>query len=545
MTSSSDQASEVPEQAPTVRHHWWVLALILLPSPLLILHSAAEETFYRFWIYTFTPLFALIGAGFWWSLISGFSKGARLRRSLYLLGTLGVSFAIIASVARLEPSASGTSVPRLAWRWSDSSDPKGTPQVSEAPDTSLPIAPPRSLAGANDMPGFLGPQRNAKIPGIHLEPDWTESPPQEVWRKPIGPGWASFAVAGRHAITLEQREEGEAIVCFDLETGSVIWNHLTPSHHFKEPMGGAGPRSTPAIYQNSVYALGATGTLKALKINDGALLWERNILEDATSPNLEYGTTSSPLILPQESTVVVSGGKKGAELLAYHLGDGALAWKTGAQGGSYSSPRLVHFAEKRSLLTVHKEGIAAYDPADGSKLWEFLWGNKLPKVAQPQLVDENQFLVSGSYGHGTHLVNVVPKGEGFQITPVWESRRMKTKFSSPSVIGNYAYGLDEGMFACIDLETGDRVWKDGRYGFGQHLEVGTHLLLLSERGSLVLMTPSPDRHIESARFEVFSKKCWSARCLAGAYCLLRSETEVACLLLPTKSSPSNTNDPLQ
>ncbi|NIP97678.1 MAG: hypothetical protein GWO24_31295, partial [Akkermansiaceae bacterium] len=87
---------------------------------------------------------------------------------------------------------------------------------------------------------------------------------------------------------------------------------------------------------------------------------------------------------------------------------------------------------------------------------------------------------------------------------------MKTKFSSASVINSHIYGLDEGTFACVELATGDRVWKDGRYGFGQHLLVGKHILLLSERGDLVLIDPSPEGHREVARLKVFDDKCWAA-----------------------------------
>jgi outer membrane protein assembly factor BamB len=199
---------------------------------------------------------------------------------------------------------------------------------------------------------------------------------------------------------------------------------------------------------------------------------------------------------------------------------------------------MVELHGRPMILNVHGSGVAGHDPATGEKLWNYTWGNNFPKVAQPLTWQNDKVIITASYNQGSHMLGVLAHQDGtLSVECIWESRRMKTKFSSASIINDHLYGLDEGTLACVDLANGDRIWKDGRYGFGQHLVVGSHILLLSERGMLVLLEPSPEGHRELASLEVMQGKCWAAPTLAGTYCLLRSESEIACLRLPGRVYP--------
>ena len=142
-----------------------------------------------------------------------------------------------------------------AWRWQQTSEDRYLAQRS-SPSRGADFL---EEVGEADWPGFRGPGRDSVVPGITLAEDWQASPPRELWRVGVGPGWSSFAVAGRHLFTQEQRGELEAVVAYDTETGAELWAHEYPSRFF-EAMGGVGPRATPTLSRGRLFALGGRQT---------------------------------------------------------------------------------------------------------------------------------------------------------------------------------------------------------------------------------------------------------------------------------------------
>lgn len=183
------------------------------------------------------------------------------------------------------------------------------------------------------------------------------------------------------------------------------------------------------------------------------------------------------------------------------------------------------------IVSVNAKDVTGHNPSTGEQLWRFDWPGKFPKVAQPLLVDDDLLLVTASYGVGSHLLKVQKQDEGWTVDRVWKTTRMKTKFSSASLLGGYAYGLDEGIMACIDLKTGKKVWKGGRYGFGQQLLVGDRLLVQAEQGGLVILKADPSGHEELAQVKALSHMTWNVPTLAGRYLLVRNDREVVCYRL--------------
>jgi len=472
----------------------------------------------------------LVLLGLWWALRK---RGVHLIR----LGILIVGFAAISFTARrvlrYEGSADGSAFPQLVFRWQK----KNTPVLPKLPaaETAAPAVDEPPPAGAADMPRFLG----AAGDGILLEPDWQTDwqahPPREVWRQAIGLGWSGFAVAGRRAITQEQRGEDEYVTCYDLTDGKLLWSHADKAL-FTEALGGDGPRATPTVdvAKGVVFALGGTGILNCLDVKTGAVKWSRKALQDAgNAPQLEWGKSSSPLLIGD--VVVCSGGSKGASLLAWRRDSGELSWTAGDDGGSYSSPVLLTLAGREQIVSVNRESVTGHDPVGGKVLWTFAWPGKTPKVCQPVAVGTAQVLLTSSYGKKSHLLEIGASGETLTCKAVWSSTAPRTKFSSASVFGTHAYALDEGTLACVDLATGERGWRDGRYGFGQQIRVGEHWLLVqAEKGFVALVKPNAERLDEVSRLEALSAKTWNPPTLAGRWLLVRNDREVICFEIPAK-----------
>lgn len=459
--------------------------------------------------------------GLWWALRQ---KGSRWRRlgTLALLIMGGLLFLRLA--VRYEGSADGSAWPQLAFKWQKKHSP-ALPMLGEV------RAPPEMAgeipAGLQDMPRFLGAQGDGVLPAADFARDWKARPPREVWRIQIGPGWSGFAVAGHRAITQEQRGTQECVTCYDIRTGKLLWSH-TDEAHFNELMGGEGPRAVPTVDAPAgrVFTMGSTGLVNCLDLASGEKLWRRDVLKDAGSTrNLEWGKSSSPLLTAAH--VICSAGDDGASLVAYDRQTGEIAWKSGTDGGSYASPVLLTLAGQPQIVTVNRSSVSGHDPVSGSMRWQFPWPGIFPKVAQPQRVGEDQLLITSSYGVKSHLLQIMPGTQSPVI--IWAASAPRTKFSSASVVGDHAYALDEGTLCCVSLKTGERVWREGRHGFGQQICVGKDLLLIqTEKGPVVLVKPSPEKLIEIARLDALKTKTWNPPTLAGRWLLLRNDREAVC-----------------
>jgi outer membrane protein assembly factor BamB len=472
-----------------------------------------------------------------WALF--FSRLAKRTRLLIFGGLVGA--ALLFSLSFRFSQVSGNMVPLYEWRWAKRSLPTADGQALKS--TGEPAAHPLAKLS---FPQFLGPSRDCKIPGPSLATDWSAEPPEKLWRQPIGAAWSGFAVDAQRAVTQEQRDENEAVVCYNVQTGSVLWLH-TDSGQYKTAIAGEGPRATPTIHNGRVYTLGATGVLNCLELATGKPVWKRHIATDAAldldapvdqiglSSNRnkakEWGYTSSPLIV-DDKVVVSAGGENGKSLFAYDTADGETVWSGGNSRAGYSSARLAKLHGETQILIFNQDGLAAHSPENGSVAWKFDWSAPYPHVSMPVSLPGNRVLLSLGYGKGSKLLQVDFDGGVFSATELWKSIRMKAKFTNLVFHDDHIYGLDDGMFTCIDAERGRRKWKDGRYGHGQILLRGTHILVMAENGEVVLLEANPEKQVELTKFAALDGKTWNPPALAGSYLLVRNHREAACYKLP-------------
>ena len=374
-------------------------------------------------------------------------------------------------------------------------------------------------------PDFRGRQRDGHYAGP-IRTEWPSAGLPLLWKQPVGPGYASFVVANGRAFTIEQRRQQEVVAAYDITTGREVWTHGWDAE-FVEAMGGDGPRATPTYHEGRVYALGALGELRCLDARTGALVWHRNILSDADAENLPWGMSASPLVV-DDSVVVLPGGRQGKSVAAYRKDNGNLLWTALDDQQAYTSPMLVTLAGVRQILIVTASRALGLSPDGRQLLWEFPWATDMGiNVAQPLLFGTNRVFLSASYGQGAAVFEVTRDGDRFATEMLWRNTRMKNKFTSSVLHEGYAYGLDEAILACIDLATGDVKWKGGRYGYGQILLAGSHIIVLTEEGELVLVNATPERHEELARVPAIEGKTWNHPVIADGRLLVRNVREMA------------------
>ena len=183
---------------------------------------------------------------------------------------------------------------QFAWRWTETSEERLLAQTDD--DTRESPSSSAAAASDADWPGFRGPDRNGIVAGVRIATDWSASSPVELWRRPIGPGWSSFAVSGDLLYTQEQRGHDEVVACYNATTGEPVWSHRNGTR-FWEAIGGPGPRGTPTFSDGRVYTFGATGILNALDAGDGAVVWSRNAASDTGTEIPDWGFASSPLVV--------------------------------------------------------------------------------------------------------------------------------------------------------------------------------------------------------------------------------------------------------
>ena len=434
----------------------------------------------------------------------------------------------------------------LHWRWTPTPEERLLAQAgdepaapasapaAEAPEkpfaAPVPEKPPVPAATEKRAiwPGFRGPNRDDVIHGVQIETDWSKSPPVELWRRKIGPGWSSLAVAGNLCYTQEQRGNDEVVSCYNLSTGNPVWKHRDAAR-FWESNGGAGPRATPTLSNGRVYTFGATGLLNALDARNGAVIWSRNAASDTGAKTPGWGFASSPLVVNDLVIVAASG-----RLAAYDAATGNPRWSAPARAGSYSSPQLMTIGGVAQVLLLTGTGVTSVAPADGKLLWEHGWPGT--PILQPARTSDGDVLITTgdmSGGVGTRRIAVAHGSGGWTVEERWTSAGLKPYFNDFVVHKGHAFGFDGSILACIDLKDGARKWKGGRYGHGQLVLLPDQdlLLVLSEEGELALVGATPDQFTELAKLPAIEGKTWNHPVLAGDVLLVRNGEEMAAFRL--------------
>jgi outer membrane protein assembly factor BamB len=444
------------------------------------------------------------------------------------------------------------------------------PRFAEASDRTMPAITGRIelidwQPTSHDYPGFLGRGYWAEVKGVCLECDWRAHLPQEVWRREIGAGWSSFAIAGNCAITQEQRGTEETVSCYRLETGEPVWSRGDATRFdpgsFSAGLGGVGPRATPTIHNGRVFTQSANGYLNCFDMQTGRILWARDVRTDTSSNIVTWGKAGSPLVI--DDTVIISVGTPEdkalratyhSSLVAYDL-NGAVRWAAGNRQASYCTPIVTTLAGERQIISVNEGWVTAHRMTDGAVLWEHPWSGDSdtnPNCTQPIPLAGDRLFLSKGYGVGSTLLHIERDYAGtLTVQPMWDppiALVMQTKFANVVVRDGFIYGLDNTLLECIEIDTGKVKWKKRRrpdFGHGQILLVGNSILVLSETGELVLVEVNAEQYNEQANVQVLDPDnvTWNTLAFSAPYLLVRNAREAACYRLPLNEDRKSRPDP--
>lgn len=427
----------------------------------------------------------------------------------------------------------------LTWRW------EPFPEEAMLASRSNSIVGSEELSGdqidqwleSPEWPKFRGSNGDSKQTGSVFSDDWTKSPPKLIWETPVGPGWSSFVVAGNLLFTQEQLGEEEAVVCYAADTGKELWKQQI-NERFFDPLGGPGPRATPTLSNSMLFVQSAMGELQRLDPKTGKVVWAKDLKEVAERDPPAWGFSSSPLVV-DDLVIVHAGGADDKGTLAFAVESGALKWSAKSGNHSYSSPTVAEIDGKNVVLVLSNDGLSILDPKTGAELLDYEWPHAGYRATQPQVVDGHSILIP-TQELGTRRIKLetvsasADSTGGYKATEEWTSRQLKPDFNDFVIHDDSAYGFDGRFFTCIDVKTGKRNWKGGRYGKGQVLLLADSrlLLVISESGDLVLLKAASDSRQELAKIKAIEGRTWNHPVVIGNRLYVRNSQIAACYELP-------------
>ncbi len=359
-----------------------------------------------------------------------------------------------------------------------------------------------------DWPALRGPRGD----GRSTERGFADQG-EAVWRAEVGLGHSGVAIAGGRLVTVgfDADASQDIVRCLDAATGAELWRFAYAAERNQLGHGG-GSLTTPTIRDDRVFVSHRTGELRCFDLSDGTLVWHRQVARDHGLEGTEYGFGASPLLVGDRVVYAVGG------LVALDATTAKTVWVTESLEAMYSTPARFESSGKARVAAFTKRGLYVVDPSDGRVLnhHPFRKGRTTVNASTPIVLDGGRIFLSSGYNHGATLVRLGDEA----VMPLWENRVMRTKLSGCVEHEGYLYGFDENTLKCIDLE-GAEQWRKRGLGMGSLMIADGRLIVLGERGDLVLADATPEGYQERSRRRVLEGgTCWTAPALAHGrlYC---------------------------
>jgi outer membrane protein assembly factor BamB len=375
---------------------------------------------------------------------------------------------------------------------------------------------------AADWPQWRGPNRDGISKETGLLKQWPAEGPPLVWKASgAGRGYSSFSISNGKLYTMGLRGDREFVIAFDIATGKEAWAtaHGSAFHNDR----GDGPRGTPTIDGDRLYALGGNGDLSALDARTGKIIWSKNVLREFGGSNIQWGISESPLVLGNK--VLVNAGGPGASMVALNKTDGSVIWKSQSDEPGYSSAIPVDINGNTQVVFFTAQRAVGLDARDGRLLWEYSKpSNNVANVATP-IVRANRIFISSDYGTGGGVVEIKPDNKAQEI---YFNKDMRNHHSSSVLVGDYLYGFSSSVLTAMKFDTGEVAWKDRSVGKGSLVYADGNLYCFSENGVVGLVEATPTSYKEKGRFRIQqdSLPTWAHPVVAGGRLYLRDQDTI-------------------
>jgi len=396
-------------------------------------------------------------------------------------------------------------------------------------------------AFAGEWPQYRGPNQDGTSSEKLALQKWPERGLPQMWKVPTPTGFSSFTVSGGSVFTVVAREadgvKREACVALDAGSGRELWAVLMCPAKYSgggdSGGGGDGPRSTPTYNDGLVYAYDSQLLLQCLDARDGRVVWSKDIIKEFAGQNIGWQSAVSPVV--EDKMVIVPGGGPGQSLLAFDKKTGAVIWKAQDDKMTHATPVVATIGGVRQLVCFMQKGLLSVDLATGKELWSYPFKYVTSTAASPVICDDLVYCSAG-YGVGAGLVRISRAGDSFTATEVWRKQdKMMNHWSTPVFKDGYIYGIfgfkqyNKAPLQCYELATGKEMWSKEGFGPGNLILVDNHLVVLGDRGQLVLLKASPESYQEVSRIQAVGGKCWTTPAYSDGRIYVRSTTEGVCL----------------
>lgn len=383
-----------------------------------------------------------------------------------------------------------------------------------------------------DWPQWRGAGRVGHSPDTSILAPWPKSGPKQTWVfKDAGVGYSSFSIVGTRLFTMGARQESEQVICLDATTGKELWaTSLGPVY---ENNWGDGPRSTPTVDGDHLYALSATGILACLNIKDGTEVWKVDVVKSLGGELQGWGYTESVLI-DGDHVICTPGGQQGT-MAALDKKTGAVVWQSSKLKGpaQYSSPIRIEVNGQPQYAQLLMNKVVGIAPKDGALLWETSFPGRVA-VIPTLLFHDNSVYATAGYGTGCQMIKL----DGAEPEVVYEEKSITNHHGGVIVVDGKIYGhSDKGGWTCQDFLTGKIEWQDESLGKGTCTYAAGHLICVDENdGTVVLATAKPDKWQEISRFKLAPQtsirkkegRIWSHPVVVNGRLYLRDQDLIFC-----------------
>jgi outer membrane protein assembly factor BamB len=368
---------------------------------------------------------------------------------------------------------------------------------------------------ADDWPHWRGPHRN----GISSETSWLDQWPKDgpdiAWKAKVGTGFSSFAVASKRVFTMGNDNNTDSVFCFDAETGLRLWQHSYEADLGDNSFEG-GTASTPTVDGGHVYTLSRWGDLFCFEAGTGKIVWTKNVQKETNARIPSWGFGGSPLV--HEDLLVLNIGEAG---MAVEKGTGKIVWQSSSKDAGYSTPFPLQRGGEWLAILASGQSYLAVNLRTGRELWRVRWLTQFGVNAADPIVDGDNIFISTGYGKGAALVKL----GGVEPETIWKSKVMRNQINSCVLLGAHLYGIDgdttdKAALKCVELATGAEKWSQPGIGSGALMAADGKLIVLGDRGELMVAAASPEGFKPTARAQVLGGKCWTVPVLANGriYC---------------------------